>query len=74
MEKKSKGKGRPKNKQRKFPKGSQRKGYHAESNAICMVMHDLGGMPVNDRIAQEALDAVTDVAVKYGYVVNYTRQ
>lgn len=73
MEKKSKGKGRPKNR-RKFPKGSQRKGYHAESNAICIVVHDLGGMPVNDRIANEILDVVTEKAVQYGYVVNFTRQ
>lgn len=73
MEKKNQVRGRSKGK-RKFPKGTQRKGYHAESNAICIVVHDLGGMPVNDRIANEILDAVTEKAVEYGYVVNYTRQ
>lgn len=73
MEKKSKGKGRPKGR-RKFPKGAQRKGYTAASNAICIVVHDLGGMPVNDRIANEILDVVTEKAVEYGYVVNFTRQ
>lgn len=73
MEKNAKSKGRKPSK-RKFPKGSQRKGYHAESNAICIVVHDLGGMPVNDRIANEILDVVTEKAVQYGYVVNYTRQ
>lgn len=71
---KVKSKKRSKSRKPKFPKGSQRKGYHAESNAICIVVHDLGGMPVNDRIANECLDAVTEVAVKYGYVVNYARQ
>ena len=63
MEKK---KSKPKGK-RKFLKGSQRKGYHAESNAICIVVHDLGGMAVNDKIAEEILDAATEKAVKYGY-------
>lgn len=72
MEKKSKV--RSNKGKRKFPKGSQKKGYHAESNAICIVVHDLGGMPVNDRIANEILDVVTEKAVEYGYVVNYTRQ
>lgn len=71
-QKKSKGKGRTKG--RKFPKDTQRKGYTAVSNAICVVVHDLGGMPVNDRIANEILDVVTEKAIEYGYVVNYTRQ
>lgn len=71
LDKKSKGKGKSK---RRFPKGSQRKGYEAASPAVCLVMHDLGGMGINDKIAQEALDAVTEVAVKYGYVINYARQ
>ena len=66
MDKKSKG--------RRFPKGSKRKGYTAASPAICMVVHDLGGLPVGDKVANEILDAVTEKAVKYGYVVNYTRQ
>jgi len=65
---------KPKGKPRRFPKGSQRKGYVQASPAICMVVHDLGGMPVNDKIAKEILDAVTEKAVKYGYVVNYARQ
>lgn len=68
-----KSKGKPKGK-KKFPKGTQRKGYSNATNAICMVVHDLGGMPVNDKIANEILDAVTEKAVKYGYVVNYARQ
>lgn len=72
MEKKSKGK--PKGK-RKFPKGAQRKGYTNATNAICLVVHDpTGGMSVNDKIADEILNVVTEKAVKYGYVVNYTRQ
>lgn len=69
-----KSKGKRSSKRRKFPKGSQRKGYHAESNAICLVVHDPGGVPVNDRIANEILDLVTEKAVEYGYIVNYTRQ
>lgn len=58
----------------KFPKGSKRPGYTNKSSAICMVVHDLGGFPVSDKVAEEILDAVTAKAVKYGYVVNYTRQ
>lgn len=65
-------KSRPKG--RKFPKGSQRKGYVQASPAVCTVVHDLGGMGISDKIAQEVVDAVTEVAVKYGYVVNYARQ
>ena len=53
---------------------SQRKGYTRTSPAICMVMHSLGGYGISDKIAQEALDAVTEVAVKYGYVINFARQ
>lgn len=59
---------------RRFPKGSQRKGYTRTSPAICMVVHDLGGLSVSDKIADEILSAVTEKAVKYGFVVNYTRQ
>lgn len=69
MDKKSKSKGK-----RKFPKGSKRQGYTATSPAICLVVHDLGGLPVGDKVANEILDTVTEKAVKYGYVVNYTRQ
>lgn len=68
MDKKTK---RPK---KKFPKGSKRQGYTAASPAVCVVVHDLGGMPINDKIAEEIADVVTEKAVKYGYVVNWTRQ
>lgn len=61
-------------KARKFPKGSKTYGYTAASPAVCIVVHDLGGLPVNDKIAEEISDAVTELAVKYGYVVNWTRQ
>jgi hypothetical protein len=72
VEKKSKAKS--KSKGRKFPKGSQRKGYVQASPAICLVVHDLGGMGISDKIANEILEVVTERAIKYGYVVNYTRQ
>lgn len=65
---------RSSNAKRKFPKGAVRKGYSNASPAVCIVVHDLGGMPMNDRVAQEISDAVTEKAVKYGYVVNWTRQ
>lgn len=61
-------------KKRKFPKGSQRKGYIGASPAVCLVVHDLGGIPMNDKIANEILDVVTEKAVQYGFVVNFTRQ
>lgn len=73
MEKKAKKTKRP-TKGRKFPKGSKTYGYTAASPAVCIVVHDVGGMPVNDKIAEEISDAVTALAVKYGYVVNWTRQ
>lgn len=69
-DKKSKNRGKPK---RKFPKGSQREGFVQISPAINITMHDLGGMGISDKIAKEALDAVTEVAVQYGYVINYAR-
>ncbi len=59
---------------KRFPKGSKRQGYTSKSPAVCVVVHDLGGLPVSDKIADEILDVVTEKAVKYGYVVNYTRQ
>lgn len=65
----------PKKKGRKkFPKGTVRKGYTSTSPAVCVVVHDLGGRPMPDRVANEIADAVTEKAVKYGYVVNITRQ
>lgn len=72
MEKKAK-KSRKSNK-RKFPKGAKTEGYTATSPAVCIVVHDLGGLPVNDKIAEEIADVVTEKAVQYGYVVNWTRQ
>lgn len=73
MEKKVK-KGKKPSKNKKFPKGSKTYGYTAASNAVCVVVYDYRGIPVNDKIAEEIADAVTELAVKYGYVVNWTRQ
>lgn len=55
-------------------KKNRRPGYTDKSPAMCVVVHDLGGRPVSDRVSAEILNAVTELAVKYGYVVNYTRQ
>ena len=74
MEKKVKKSTKPKPKGRKFPKGSKTYGYTATSPAVCIVVHDLGGLPVNDKIAEEIADVVTAKAIEYGYVVNWTRQ
>lgn len=56
------------------PKGARRKGYTQKSPAVCMVVHDLGGRPVSDKVVGELLDSVTEIAVKYGYVINFTTQ
>lgn len=56
------------------PKGARRKGYTNTSPAVCMVVHDLGGRPVSDKVVKELLDSVTDIATKYGYVINHTTQ
>lgn len=61
-------------KAKKFPKGTKRQGYSKASPAICIVVHDLGGMPINDKIGNEISDAVQEIAVKYGFVINWTRQ
>jgi hypothetical protein len=55
-------------------KAKPRQGYTAKSPALCMVVHDLGGRPVNDKVSSEILDLVTQQAIKYGYVVNVTNQ
>ena len=62
-----------KQKRSKEHQKAKRKGFIQKSPAICVVVHDLGGMAIPDKVANEILDAVTEKAVKYGYVINYTR-
>jgi hypothetical protein len=74
VEKKVKSKSKPRAKGKKFPKGSKTYGYSTVSNAVCVVVYDYKGMPMKDKIAEEIADAVTELAVKYSYVVSWTRQ
>lgn len=48
-------------------------GYLHKSPAICVVVHDPAGNPMPDKIAAEILNDVTQVALREGYLINFTR-
>lgn len=57
------------------PKGGNRKqGYTSTSPAVCIVLYDLSGRPMPDKIAAEFVNIAGNLANKYGYAMNYTRQ
>lgn len=52
-------------------KGKQ--GYLHRSPAICVVVHDPGGRAMPNSVANEILERVTEIALREGYLINYTR-
>lgn len=48
-------------------------GYLHKSPAVCVVVHDPSGNPMPDKIAAEILNKVTDIALREGYLINFTR-
>lgn len=59
----------------KKPKQRRRRseGYLHKSPAVCVVVHDPSGRYMPDGQATEILSAVTDIALKHGYLINFTR-
>lgn len=57
-------KGRPKR---------RHEGYMHKSPAVCVVVHDPAGRAMPDKIAAEIINRVTDIALREGYLVNFTR-
>lgn len=58
------------------PKGKPRRrneGYIHKSPAVCVVVHDPSGKTMADSTAVEVLNAVTNIALKHGYLINFTR-
>lgn len=49
-------------------------GYTSTSPAVCIVLYDIAGRPMPDKIATEFVNIAADLADKYGYVINFTRQ
>jgi hypothetical protein len=54
-------------------KRRRREGYLHKSPAVCIVVHDPTGRPMPDAVANEILNDVTDLALKHGYLINFTR-
>lgn len=48
-------------------------GYIDKSPAVCVVVHDPSGKTMPDTTATEVLNAVTTIALKHGYLINFTR-
>lgn len=51
----------------------RREGYLHKSPAVCIVVHDPTGKPMPDKTATEILNTLNDVAMKNGYIINFTR-
>lgn len=58
--------------QQKKPR-RRREGYLHKSPAVCVVIHDPSGRPMPDATATEILNRVTELAIKNGYLINFTR-
>lgn len=48
-------------------------GYVAKSPAICVVVHDPSGKPLDEGVANEILNAVNEISLPNGYLLNFTR-
>jgi hypothetical protein len=48
-------------------------GYIHKSPAICIVVHDPQGKPMPDADAKDILGEITSIALKRGYLINFTR-
>lgn len=59
---------------RKRKRSPRNQGYTSKSPAVCIVLYDLAGRPMPDKIANEFVDKAADLAKKYGYVINFCRQ
>lgn len=58
------------------PRKSQRRrneGYIHKSPAVCVVVHDPTGKPLPDKVATEVLNNVTEIALRNGCIINFTR-
>lgn len=59
------------------PKGKRPRrrteGYIHKSPAVCIVVHDPTGKPMPNAMATEIINTVSELAMKNGYLINFTR-
>jgi len=48
-------------------------GYAHKSPAVCIVAYDMNGRPMPDSHATEIVNTVTEIALRHGYLINFTR-
>lgn len=54
-------------------KRRRREGYVHKSPAICVVVHDPMGKPLADSTVTEILNNVTEIALRDGLLISFTR-
>lgn len=65
---------KPRKKRRNKSNSHRKQGYTNVSPAVCIVLYDLAGRPMPDKIAAEFINTAAGIAKKYGYVISSTRQ
>lgn len=51
----------------------RQEGYVHKSPAVCIVVHDPAGNEMPNEIAAEIINQVTEIALRQGYLINFTR-
>lgn len=51
----------------------RKEGYIAKSPAVCVVVHDPSGKAMPDALATQVINSVTEIAIKNGYLISFTR-
>lgn len=60
--------------EKKKGRSPRKQGYTTQSPAVCVVLYDLTGRPMPDKIATEFVNHAATMAEKYGYVIHFCRQ